>query len=888
MRAIIVKELAEFVRDRRLVVLGLLLAVFAAVAIGVGAVAQRDAAADRASAVTADRAIWRGQGEVNPHSAAHFGQFAFRVPPVLGLFDPGYTPFLGQAVWIEGHYQNPAQARPAEAATAIQRFGDLSPAWIMQALLPLLVILSGFAAMAGDRERGNLRLQLAQGVSGMRLAFGKAGALLVATGTGVALLLLVGVGSALAITGVSADLMVRVAALLAVYLIYLAIWCFITVAISSLVPTARQTLVVLLGLWVLSVVLVPRLAAEEAVARHPIPAAGAFWEDIAKARAEGIDGHNPADARAKALEVATLRRYGVTRVQDLPIDFGAISLQAGEDYGNRVFDRLYGKVVAAEQAQVARQLAFAFASPLIAVRTMSMGVSGSDLLHQQRFRPRSLLRSPPHMGLPPRSCWSGWCWRQGRLPGRHDARRKGHERGRRRSAHRHARAGGSLGDRHPRSAGSIGAVERRTLRRHARGRGSGAGHSLARQARCRPTGAGRRDRRPQKGQSVGASEPIKADWNAARPPGPLATLSFGREDIAPLSANVSLFMVRADSLFRKYEFASPVALATGRFDAGFLLVLLAPLFLLALGYGVLAEERETGRLRISAVQGRLVGQRLLIRLLLRQLPVYIAFAVVAVGGLLLLGSSGRFFLWLGVALVHLFFWSGVTAIIASVPRRQEVLALTAAAVWLALVVLLPAAGAAIARGVAPATSQLALINSTRTASLEANRRLLENLQGYISDHPEMAGVDASNDDWAAKLYVSQLVIERQIAPVLTRQDAADRHQARWTEALRFLSPTSIADQTLLELAGAGRARQAAYVSQATDFLAHWRATLSPMIFHRQRLTPARVMALPKFQFREPSARVGWVAVGLLALLGLAFGLAAIAAHRFRRAADTPE
>lgn len=379
----------------------------------------------------------------------------------------------------------------------------------------------------------------------------------------------------------------------------------------------------------------------------------------------------------------------------------------------------------------------------------------------------------------------------------------------------------------------------------------------------------------------GPSEPTKADWNAARAPGPLAALSFGREDIAPLSATVSLFMVRADNLFRKYEFGSPVALAAGRFDAGFLLVLLAPLFLLALGYGVVAEERESGRLRIAAVQGPGGGSRLLLRLLLRQLPVYVGFAVIAIGGVVMLDLSWRLILWLGVTLLHLLFWSGVTAVIASVPRRQEVLALIAAAVWLSLVLLLPAAGAALARAAAPATSQLQLINATRSASLEANRRLLENLQGYVSDHPEMAGVGVSNDDWAAKLYVSQLVIERQIAPVLAQQQSADRDQARWTEALRFLSPTSIADQALLEIAGAGAARQAAYVKQATAFLAHWRATLSPMIFQQQRLTPERIDGLPRFLFREPPVRSRWLAVSLLVML-VATSVGAIAAvRRFR-------
>jgi hypothetical protein len=47
------------------------------------------------------------------------------------------------------------------------------------------------------------------------------------------------------------------------------------------------------------------------------------------------------------------------------------------------------------------------------------------------------------------------------------------------------------------------------------------------------------------------------------------------------------------------RFASPPSLAVGRFDAGFLIILLMPLFVLPLTYDVVAEERESGRLKLE-------------------------------------------------------------------------------------------------------------------------------------------------------------------------------------------------------------------------------------------------------------------------------------------------
>jgi len=379
----------------------------------------------------------------------------------------------------------------------------------------------------------------------------------------------------------------------------------------------------------------------------------------------------------------------------------------------------------------------------------------------------------------------------------------------------------------------------------------------------------------------GPSEPTKADWNAARPSGPLAGLSFGQEDIEPLSANVSLWMVRTDNLFRKYELGSPLSLAAGRFDAGFLVVLLLPLFALALTYNVVAQERETGRLRLATVQGESTGTRLAIRMMLRLSPVFACLLAIAVVAAAWGAPLDRLLLWTGAALLYLLFWAGISALIATLSWRQEVLALTAAGVWLVLIVLLPAIGAATARALVPSPSSFALINGVREASNEANARLLENLESYVSDHPELMNGDPTEDDWAAKLYVSQQVIETEIAPVLAAQAERDARQEGWINRFRFLSPAAAVDQVLTDAAGTGRDRQRNYVEQVKAFLIDWRKTLSPMIFQRARITAADVDGLPRFAFREPPPDYGRSSWSLLYLALLSFLILGLAIRRTR-------
>lgn len=378
----------------------------------------------------------------------------------------------------------------------------------------------------------------------------------------------------------------------------------------------------------------------------------------------------------------------------------------------------------------------------------------------------------------------------------------------------------------------------------------------------------------------GPSNVTRASWNAARPAGPLASLSFGREDIEPLSANVSLWMVREDNLFQKYEFGSPLALAAGRFDAGFLVVLLLPLFVLALVYNVVAQERETGRLKLALIQGKGVGRRLALRAFLRLGPVWLCLLLIGAGGLWLGAPIERLALWWSAALLYILFWFGAALALATLRLRQETLALTAAGAWLLIVVLLPASGAALAKLLSPTPPASGLIVEARAAAIDANRHLMENLEIYVSDHPElMDNPDA--DDWAAKLYVSQIVIEEELRPVLAEYDRQQQAQFKLSGSLGLLSPASALDQYLTDIAGTGRHRQADYTRQVTRFLKEWRETYAPWIFARRSLSSADIAELPRFRFTEPPAPAR-ATLSLAALTFFALAAGVLAGWRFRR------
>jgi ABC-2 type transport system permease protein len=340
---------------------------------------------DRIAAEATDRETFANQGARNPHSVAHFSRFAFRPLAPIAALDPGIGPYAGVAIWMEAHYQDPANLRAAEDRVELGRLADLSPAWLLQVLLPLLIIALAFDAFAGERERGTLPLLLGSGANARTLLLGKALALAVVFGAPLLLLATAQLPSAWARADAAGDVVARLVAWLAGHALYLGAWIALALAVSLRVSRTRTALVALLAAWTLATLIAPRLAIGVAETMAPVPTAGEFSAAIHRDLREGIDGHDPADARREAFKQQVLEEYGVERVEDLPVSFAGLALQEGERYGHIVFDRHFGALADAYRAQERWRRVGVLAGPLPALQQVSMAAAGTDIAHHVDF-----------------------------------------------------------------------------------------------------------------------------------------------------------------------------------------------------------------------------------------------------------------------------------------------------------------------------------------------------------------------------------------------------------------------------------------------------------------------------------------------------------------------
>jgi len=379
--AVAVGEWRAMLRNQVAVAAGILMLALTLVAIVVSHERITAVNAERARFQSTVDAQWANQPDRHPHRVVHYGHYVFRPLSPLAFFDFGVDPFTGSTLFLEGHRQNSANFSDAAQSSVLLRFGQLTPAFVLQVLTPLLIVFLAFGSVARERERGQLRLQIVQGVRGATLLLGK-----LAAHAGVALLLGAPAFIALvAIAVVHPTVAAEALALLAGYALYLLVWVVAAVLVSASLPRARDALLALVAGWIVTAILLPRvmpdIAAGDVGRPSRIETEVAIHERLAKIG----DTHNPDDPYFKAFRARTLEHYGVARVEDLPVNYSGLLMAEGERMTSALFDEFMRADHARQTEESAIVHSASVASPLIALRRMSTALSGTNLDSHARF-----------------------------------------------------------------------------------------------------------------------------------------------------------------------------------------------------------------------------------------------------------------------------------------------------------------------------------------------------------------------------------------------------------------------------------------------------------------------------------------------------------------------
>lgn len=327
---------------------------------------------EQASALS--REDWEAQEAKNPHSAAHYGLHVFKPWQLGAIFDPGILPYTGTTVFVEAHTKNDAMHPPIADRTSLARWGDLSPAFILLYLVPLLMIVLHFDAIAGERETQMDTWTASTGLPFRTWLLGK----WLAAGATPLLFMIACLGGTWFASGFDLGEIQRLAWLVLGFGLFFVVVLNGILAVSSLIRKPATSLLLLLGFWIVASWTVPKIAATMAENRYPAPGLAELKQRMDQAKREGLMGHSTSAERRKELEDKVLQEYGVSSIQELPINFDAVAMQAGEEYGYQVFDHFYEEVLEQQDRQQTLFQGFGLLSPMMPAAFLSMALAQTD------------------------------------------------------------------------------------------------------------------------------------------------------------------------------------------------------------------------------------------------------------------------------------------------------------------------------------------------------------------------------------------------------------------------------------------------------------------------------------------------------------------------------
>ncbi|EKU80854.1 ABC transporter permease [Massilia timonae] len=363
------------------------------------------------------------------------------------------------------------------------------------------------------------------------------------------------------------------------------------------------------------------------------------------------------------------------------------------------------------------------------------------------------------------------------------------------------------------------------------------------------------------------------------PPSPLAFAAIGQRDLQPQALRVRLLGLH--SQLYESEAINPELAMPGRFDFAFVLVFLAPLFVIALMHDLVSSEREAGRLRLLAslpaaadTWRRRVG--------LRYGLVWLATLLPLACGALVAGAAVADFAAIAlVATLYLAFWFGLASWVAARARTSSSSAAILLACLVGLTMILPTlADAAIAR-LSPVSKGVELALAQRQAVHSGwDIPKPETFEKFFRSHPEWKDTPPVEGRFHWKWYYAMHQAgDDAVAADVAQYRASMQARESWTARVGLVLASVNVQVLLHRLADTDLAAQLAYQDRIAAYHTQLRRFFYPYLFEERAMTEDDLAQLPRY---EHVAAPGRLPTGqLLALGALALALVSIGLRKLR-------
>jgi ABC-type transport system involved in multi-copper enzyme maturation permease subunit len=289
-------------------------------------------------------------------NAGWAGVIDSKKPYVLTTVDNGIDSSLGRLASINTLEDARLDESRNLVSPILAVFGEIDITFVVKIILSLFVILLTYDAVSGEKERGTLKLTLANDVPRYQLLLGKIIGGLAVISFSFLLPLLLGLTFMMGfnnkvLSDFTPEAWWRLALIVFVYLLYLAVFLSLGLLVSALSHRSSTSFVVLLVIWVLFVTIIPRISLAASERLRPYESYTALqtkaFKEVSEKRAEMIRDFTPRFIQVRnrgmmqAFMGETGQQQGSTELSQMMTDFWRGLTDAQRvvmDYYDRQYD----------------------------------------------------------------------------------------------------------------------------------------------------------------------------------------------------------------------------------------------------------------------------------------------------------------------------------------------------------------------------------------------------------------------------------------------------------------------------------------------------------------------------------------------------------------------
>ncbi len=281
-------------------------------------------------------------------------------------------------------------------------------------------------------------------------------------------------------------------------------------------------------------------------------------------------------------------------------------------------------------------------------------------------------------------------------------------------------------------------------------------------------------------------------FHTYNPPSGWAAFSLGQRDI--LNYNIKTKILALEGQIYDNELTNPLSLLVGNLDLSFVFIYLFPLLIIALGFSLISEEKETGVWSMIKISGVPTLSFVFYKIFARWLIVVSLIVILMIVAALVFraGFGAVFFAILGISILYVIFWFAVVWLINSLNKNSTYNAILSVGIWIVLCLMFPALGNTIITATTPVHEAMETTLIQREAYHEKwDKPKSVTMNKFYQEYPEYKKYKIPEEKYyvAGWYYAMQYVADKEAEPTSKQMEQKLMERQHKAETLGMFLPT---------------------------------------------------------------------------------------------------